>query len=197
MKANFNLGPQLAWRMLNFSDLQQKPVPEQLLAFAEAYLDSSEVLCGSLCSDLQNANYARGAVVMSLAFHSLELFFKGCILKLCPSEQFGGKSGHDLDALSKRYFNLYPKKEFQFEVPFRREILEVVGGMAADELAGLLSSIDERNKKVSEDQRHRYPTGMDGKTWDGALGFEPTSFMVNLRELQHAYERVRHLLDLG
>ncbi|WP_305246678.1 hypothetical protein [Polaromonas sp.] len=187
----------MAWRMLNFSDLQQQPVQGQLLAFAGAYLDSAEVLCDSLCSDVQHANYAHGAVVMSLAFHSLELFLKGCILKACPGEQFGGKSGHDLDALSKRYFKLYPKKEFQFEVPFRCEIPEIVGGMAADELAELLAYIEERNKKVPEDQRHRYPAGVDGKTWDGAFGFEPNLFLVTLRELQHVYARIRALLDAG
>lgn len=134
---------------------------------------------------------------MSLAFHSLELFFKGSILKLHPEEQFCGKSGHDIDALSKRYFKLYPKNVFQFEVPFRREIPEVMGGLAADELVELLAYISERNKKVPEDQRHRYPTGVDGKTWDGVFGFEPNSFLVTLRELQGVYARVGPLLDAG
>jgi hypothetical protein len=132
---------------------------------------------------------------MSLAFHSLELFFKSCILRSHPGEEFGGKSGHDLDALSKRYFKLYPKKEFQFDVPFRCEIPQVVGGMAADKLAELLAYISERNKRMPEDQRHRYPAGVNGKTWDGAFGFEPNSFSVTLRELQDVYARIRPLLD--
>ena len=184
-------------RMLHFSDLQQQPVHEQLLAFAGAYMDSSEMLCESLCSDVEQANYAHGAVVMSLAFHSLELFFKSAILRLEPEEQFGGKAGHDLDDLSKRYFRLYPKKEFQFEVPFRREMPVVVGGMAAEELAALRAYVEERDRRMPEDQRHRYPTGIDGKTWDGAFGFEPNMFLVTLRELQHAYARVRPLLNAG
>jgi len=183
--------------MLNFSDLQQRPVPEQLLDFAQAYLDSAEILCGNLCSDIQHASYAHGAVTMSLAFHSLELFFKGCILKLRPGEKFGGKSGHDLDSLSKSYFELYPKNIFRFEVPFRREIPELVGAMATEELAELLAYIGERKKKVPEDQRHRYPIGVDGKTWDGVFGFEPNSFLITLRELQQHYSRIRPLLDTG
>jgi hypothetical protein len=184
----------MAWQMLHFSELQQQPIHEQILAFAVAYLDSAEVLCDSLCSNTERANYAHGSVVMSLAFHSLELFFKGGILKSFPAEQFGGKAGHDLDALSKRFFKLYPKKEFQFEVPFRHEIPEVVGGMATDKLSELLTHIEDSKKKVPEDQRHRYPTGLDGKTWNGAFGFEPNSFLVTLRELQQVYARIRPLL---
>ena len=187
----------MTWKMLNFSDVQQQPVSGQLLAFAEAYLDSAEVVCESLCSNVSHASYAHGAVVMSLTFHSLELFLKGCILKLHPEERFGGKAGHDLDTLSKRYFKLYPKKEFQFEMPFRSEIPEVVGGMAADELAELLAHINERDKKILQDQFHRYPTSVDGKTWDGAFGFEPNSFLITLRELRHVYARIRPLLDVG
>lgn len=118
-------------------------------------------------------------------------------MKLHPEEQFGGKSGHDLDALSKRYFKLYPKKEFQFEVPFRREFPEVVGGMAAEELAALRAYVEDRNKRVPEDQRHRYPTGIDGETWDGAFGFEPNMFLVTLRQLQHVHAIVRPLLNAG
>lgn len=187
----------MTWRMLHFSDLQQQPVHEQLLAFAAAYLDSAETLCESLCSDLEHANYAHGAVVMSLAFHSLELFFKGSILQLNPDEQFSGKSGHDLDALAKRYLKLFPKKEFWFEVPFRREFPVVVGEMAAEELAALRAYVEKQDKRMPEDQRHRYPTGIDGKTWDGAFGFEPNMFLVTLRELQHVYARVRPLLNAG
>ena len=187
----------MTWQMLRFSELQQLPVYEQMLAFAEAYLNSAEVLCDSLCSDKERTNYAHGSVVMSLAFHSLELFFKGCILKSSPAEWSGRKAGHDLDALSKRFFRLYPKKEFQFEVPFRHDIPEVVGGMSADKLAELWALIEERKKEVPEDQFHRYPTGVDGKTWDGAFGFEPNSFMVTLRELQQVYSRIRPLINAG
>ncbi|SEG17102.1 hypothetical protein [Nitrosomonas ureae] len=184
----------MTWQMLYFSELQQLPVHKQMLAFSGAYLDSAEVLCNSLCSDKERANYAHGSVVMSLAFHSLELFFKGCILRSFPAEQFSGKAGHDLDALSKRFFKLYPKKEFQFEVPFRHETPEIVGEMASNELAQLLAYIEEHKRKAPEDQRHRYPTSVSGKTWDGAFGFEPNSFLVTLRELQQVYAHIQSLL---
>jgi hypothetical protein len=74
----------MEWNLLHFSDLQAKTVPAQLAAYASAYLDSARVLCEKICFDDQPVNYAHGAVVMSLTFHSLELFFKGAIIKLSP-----------------------------------------------------------------------------------------------------------------
>ena len=188
----------MAWRMLHFSDLQQQAVHVQLLAFADAYLDSAEVLCVRLCSNPERATYAHGAVAMSLAFHSLELFFKAGILRLHPEEQFGGRSGHDLDALAKRFFRLYPKKEFKFDVPFRRELPEVVVGINEDELAALRAYMEERGRQVPEDQRHRYPIDVEGTPWKEAnFGFEPNIFLGTLRELQAVYARLRPLFDSG
>jgi hypothetical protein len=191
------LDSMISWHMLYSFDLQRLPVCEQLLTFAKANLDAAETLCTRLCSEKDGAGYADGAVVMSLTFHSLELFFKGGILKLHPDEQFGGRSGHDLDSLSKRYFNLYPKQEFQFEVPFRREFPEVLGEMTTEELTALRAYIEDQNRKTPEDQRHRYPIGTDGKTWEGAFGFEPTTFLETLRGLQRAYADARLFTNAG
>lgn len=187
----------MPWLMLHFSDLQRKPVPAQLIVFASAYLDSAVTLCEKLCSDVKGANYSHGAVVMSLSFHSLELLFKGGILALCPDEKFSGRPGHDLDSLSKRFFKLYPKKEFQFEVPFRREFPDVVGEMPAEELAALRTYTEEYSRRVPEDQRHRYPIDIEGNTWEGAFGFEPNMFLVTLKELHSVYARVVPLLNAG
>jgi hypothetical protein len=184
--------------MFHNSGLQQQPVHAQLIAFADANLDSAMALCERLCSKPEDGTYAHGAVVMSLAFHSLELFFKAGILKLTPQEQFGGRSGHDMGALSKRFFRLYPKKEFKFDVPFGREPLSAVGGLTSDEIAALQAFIDERDRLIPEDQRNRYPIDVGGKPWRHAnFGFEPNMFLATLRELQVAYARIRPLLNAG
>ncbi|MBK7237951.1 MAG: hypothetical protein IPI02_20915 [Sterolibacteriaceae bacterium] len=183
--------------MLHFSDLQRQPVPAQLIAFASAYLDSAVTVCEQLCARAHEANYAHGAVVMSLSFHSLELLFKGGILTVCADAQFGGRSGHDLDALSKRFFKLYPKKDFQFDVPFRREFPEVIGEMPAEEIAALRAYAEDCSRRVPEDQRHRYPIDIEGNTWDGAFGFEPNMFLSTLKELQGVFARVIPLLRAG
>ena len=184
--------------MFHNSGLQQQPVHVQLLAFADANLDSAVALCERLCFKPEDGTYAHGAVVMSLTFHSLELFFKAGILKLSPHEQFGGRSGHDMDALSKRFFRLYPKKEFKFDVPFGREPVDVVGGLTSDELVALQAFMDERDRQMPEDQRNRYPIDVGGKPWrDANFGFEPNMFLAALRELQEAYELIRPLLNAG
>ena len=187
----------MPWPMLHFSNLQRQPLQAQMLSFAGAYLDAAEAQCANLCRNAENANYAHGAVVMSLTFHSLELFFKAGILKLFPEEQFAGKSGHDLDALSKRFYKLYPKKEFQFEVPFRNELLEAIGGMSSDKLTAIRGYAEEYKKDVPEDQRHRYPIDVHGRSWEGVFGFKPNSFMPVLKDLQSVCARVRPLLETG
>lgn len=181
--------------MLHFSDLQQRSVPEQLFAFAEAYLDSAEILCEKLYAKTEDSSYAHGSVVMSLAFHSLELFFKSGILRMHPDEQFAGRTGHDLDMLSKRYFKLYPKKEFQFELPFRSEFHESIGFMTSEELDALRALVEKHKSRAPEDQRHRYPIGIDGKTWKGAFGFSPHMFLATLVEMRNAFSATQKLLS--
>ncbi|MBE2245451.1 MAG: hypothetical protein IAE86_22065 [Burkholderiaceae bacterium] len=181
--------------ILNASELQRLPIHGQLLAFARSYLAAAEVLCERLSATEDSANYADGAVVMSLAFHSLELLFKAGILKAEPLEQFSGKSGHDLTALSARFFKLYPTRDFQFEVPFRYELAEFVEPMREEELVALRAYAREQERCMPQDQRHRYPIDIDGKPWNGIFGFEPHTFLAMLQDLQKAYARIHPQLN--
>src|SRR5437016_3266766 len=108
-------------QMLHFSDLQRLPVPKQFFAFSDAYLDSAESLCDALCTASKSATYAHGAAVMSLTFHSIELFLKAAILQKAPSEQFSGSGGHDLGQLYERYTQLNPDEGYAFDFPFKLE----------------------------------------------------------------------------
>lgn len=167
------------------------PVHGQLLAFARSYLDASQNLCDRLCTTVQKANYADGAVVMSLAFHSLELFFKSGIVRLCPNESFSGNSGHDLARLSARFFKLYPKREFQFKVPFRwYEFAELIVPTLGKETVVFQANLQKERHILPEDQRHRYPNDNSGKPWSGVFGFEPRIFLVTLHDLQATYARI-------
>lgn len=183
--------------MLNASKLQCLPVHAQLLAFACSYLDAAEALCERICATEEGANYADGAVVMSLAFHSIELLFKAGILKAQPLEQFAGRSGHDLTTLSARFFKLYPKRDFQFEVPFRYELAQPFEPMPEEELAALRAYARNQEHHMPQDQRHRYPIGIDGKPWDGIFAFEPRIFLATLQELQRTYARIHSQLSGG
>ena len=181
--------------MLNFSALQHRSVHMQLVAFADAYLDSAETLCLKMCSTQESLTYAHGAVVMSLAFHSLELLFKAGILKVAPNEKFRGKSGHDLSTLSTRFFKLYPHKDFQFELPFRFELAEQIESISEEELVALRAYLRQQENYMPLDQFHRYPISVNGRTWDGAFGFEPNLFLQTLKELKNVYNRIRPVLN--
>lgn len=174
----------MPWHMLHFSDLQLLAIPDQLFAFSDAYLQSADNLCATLCGTADRATYAHGAVVMSLTFHALELFLKAAILRKAPTEVVGGRTGHDLAVLHKRYSNLYPGKAMQFYIPFKRELPDTknLDPQVAEEL---LSYIQEQNKATPEDQLHRYPIDVDGEVWEGAFGFEPNSFSKILTELRN------------
>ena len=184
------------WHMLHFSGIQCKPLPEQLFSFADAYLESAETLCEKLCTDGDHATYAHGAVVMSLTFHSLELFIKGAILLKVPTEQFGGRSGHDLDHLMKRYKKLYPGKNLGFDVPFRRHLPETEG-MDPRVAEELVSYVRKQSQDMPEDQLHRYPASLQGETWNAVLGFEPNSFLFTIQGIKKDLSKVKSLLQGG
>ena len=176
------------WRMLVFSDLQRLSVPAQFFAFSDAYLDSAVSLCDALCATSATVTYAHGAAVMSLTFHSIELFLKAAILQRSPGEQFSGSRGHNLDHLYQRYANLYPGKAYTLDLPFKRQEPDIEGldSRLAEEL---LAFIQQQEKAMPHDQMHRYPTDVNGHSWKTLLGFEPHSFrLVSSRSSQISYE---------
>jgi hypothetical protein len=182
--------------MLVLSDLQLLPVPGQFFAFSDAYIDSAESLCNELCAASESTTYAHGAVVMSLTFHSIELFLKAAILQRAPSEQFSGNTGHDLGYLYRRYTNLYPGKAYELDLPFKREALDTEGldPRLAEELLAL---IRQREKVMPEDQMHRYPTDVNVQPWKALLGFEPHSFQQILKQIKSDFVRIREQMERG
>ena len=74
--------------------LNSMSVPQQFIAFADAYLDSAERLCKVLKISTRKANYERGAVVLYLTFHSVELFLNAAILAKSPNEKLHHNKEH-------------------------------------------------------------------------------------------------------
>lgn len=180
----------MPWHMLHLSDLQRKPIPDQLWAFSDAYLESAIALCTIICNTTDKATYAHGAVVMSLTFHALELFLKAAILRKVPGESFSGRAGHDLEHLYRRYSNLYPGEAMQFYVPFERKTPNT-STLEPQVVQELLAYTAEQNKAMPEDQLHRYPISVEGKEWESLLAFEPYSFTETLQNLQHALSAIK------
>jgi hypothetical protein len=136
------------------------------------------------------------AAILSLTFHSCELFLKAAILHKVPTEQFSGSSDHNLEHLSKRYANLYPGKTWALDLPFRRHepALDDLDPRVAEELK---TFIRERGKAMPEDQLHRYPTDIQGQPWDGLFGFEPNSFRRDIARIKSDFERLKSEIQHG
>ena len=146
----------MEYRMVHFSEIGSLSASLQFFSFSEAHLYSAANLCSILASSPSESTYSRGAVVLSLTFHGIELFLKSAILGKPPDEKFGGKAGHDVETLGKRYANLYPGKIFEFEIPFGTEEVELVepDPRVVDELKTFIA---EHKKATPPDQQNRYP----------------------------------------
>jgi hypothetical protein len=186
----------MGYRMVHFSEIGPLRTSLQFFAFSEAYLYSAANLCSILVSSPSESTYPRGAVVLSLSFHGIELFLKAAIREKAPDEKFGGKAGHDLESLGKRYANLYPGKKFEFEIPFRTEDVDLVepDPRVVDELKTFIA---EHKKATPPDQLNRYPRDTEGNPWNGIYSFEPNTFLPVITKAQHDVARLKQLIFNG
>jgi hypothetical protein len=182
--------------MVHFSEIESLRASLQFLAFSEAYLESAGRLCGALAASPPESSYPKGAVVLSLTFHGIELFLKAAILEKVPKEQFSGNVGHDLDHLHKRYTNLYPGKKHAFEVPFRDEEVILVNPDPRI-LEELKLQIAEHKRATPADQLHRYPRDIEGNLWEGFFSFEASSFAAVIKHVQKDIVRLKELIFNG
>lgn len=172
----------MTWRKVAESDLASLSVPRQFLSFSDAYLDSASRLCTVLKRSTRKSNYARGCVVLFLTFHAIELFLKGAILERKPKERL---IDHDIQVLSNRYNKLYRGRKYEFHAPFiSRDEAHLSDFFSPEDIEGVKLYIRESEKKNPLDQRHRYPRSRVGEPWDGAVGFEPESCLVDIKKLK-------------
>ncbi len=174
--------------MLGSWQLKDKSIPCKFLAFSDAYLDSAEHLCKVLKRSTKKATYERGAVVLYLTFHSIELFLKAAILFKCENENLN----HNIQHYEKRYKNLYPGKKYNIDIPFGTEY----SGSEPPDLDKL------GYKMPPQDQVHRYPVDRKGKEWGGEkweaiFAFEPTLFLLDIERLKEAISRVKEEIFNG
>lgn len=163
--------------MLTNVHLLSMPPPQQLETLAHAYLESAQNLCDALADDPKNATFEKGAVVLYLSAHAVELFLKGAILRKAPNETFA----HDLEHIYNRYRALFPGKRFAFtSMPFTYEY----PGMSKKEIA------EVKREKPYPSEMYRYPVSKTGEPWEAALGFEASSFSRSLSVLHEDFVRI-------
>jgi hypothetical protein len=181
----------MKWNMLVDSEVMSLTVPEQFSAFSAAYLDSAIRLCTVLARSTKKATYARGTVVLYLTFHATELFLKGAILKIAPKENVG--TTHNIETLNRRYKKLYPEKRYHFHLPFTAEEPDF-SSIEPDKVKELKIIIKEIEKNNPHDQKYRYPQNKKGKPWHGVHGFEPSSFLRELKQLREQFNDISELI---
>lgn len=186
----------MAWNMVHFDEIQSLSPSRQFLEFSDAYVDSAETLCSIIAAEASESSYPKGAVIMSLAFHGIELFLKAAILEKSPGERFKGRAGHDLELLGDKYKALYPNEEYRFEVPFRNEEASLLNP-DPQVLEELKRYIEEHKKTTPEDQLHRYPRDMNGNSWKGLYAFEAQLFLGTIAKLRKDIARLNKLIFSG
>jgi len=181
----------MKWNMLVDSEVVSLNVSEQFSAFSNAYLDSAIRLCTVLSRSTKKATYARGSVVLYLAFHATELFLKGAILKKAPKDNI--LTTHNIGNLNNRYKKLYPGKRYQFHLLFTSEEPDF-SNTEPDKVKELKITIAEIEKVNPPDQKYRYPQNRKGMPWCGVHGFEPSSFLRELKQLKEQLNDISELI---
>src|SRR5947209_7414211 len=128
-------------------------IPIEFMKQALSHLEAAEKLNTLMCDGTWPSNFYRGRAVLWLAFHAVELFLKGCILKVEPSAKVGG---HSLADLTSRLKALAP--DVTFDPPFGVEPLPPY--------PGLVEKAKREERKLHE--LLRYPIDTEGKQWPGA-----------------------------
>lgn len=170
------------WNQLFSHSLTQSPQYQQYFNFAIAYLDSAQRLCNVLSRSTRKATYERGAVVLFLAHHALELFYKAAVLRKNPNE----RRSHNLQKLRECYLKFYPEKCLQIPTLFYTSYEECAKEHAA-RLQGLAS--------IPIDQLYRYPEAKNGKPWQIYDSFEAFSFSIELAGLRKSINLVWNQID--
>ncbi|SHE64686.1 hypothetical protein SAMN02745117_00607 [Lampropedia hyalina DSM 16112] len=163
--------------MLTNSHLLSLSPSKQFEALALAYLESAQSLCDDLAEDPYGATFEKGAVVLYLSAHAVELFLKGRILRKAPNESFT----HDIQHIYSRYKTLFPAKRFAFtDMPFTTEY----PGMTKKEIA------EVKREQPDPSELYRYAMNKAGDPWQAALGFEASSFSRSLATLHTDFRRI-------
>lgn len=166
-----------SWHVLTNNRLRSLPPPQQFTSLAFAYLESAQHLCAGLADSPGSSTFEKGAVILYLSAHAVELFLKGAILRKVPSERFA----HDLEHIYNRYRALFPAQRFALtSMPFTTEF----PGMSKEEI------IKAQREQPNPSELFRYTVDKTGEPWKAALGFEANSFLKTLLTLHADFRRI-------
>lgn len=132
-----------------------------------------------MCSDESESKWANAAVALMLSAHAVELFLKGAIFNKDPSAKV---DHHNIEELYEIYCNIYTAEDFYFDMPFKTEY----SGMSEEEV-----ETPKKSNPPAPSVLYRYPTATGNKEWEGAYGFEASTFLPVLDQLLNDFRMLR------
>jgi hypothetical protein len=152
---------------------------------AIGYIDGSISLTRDMLANSFEDSFSHSRVILSLAYHGVELFLKGAICGKTSTPEIMGC--HDLKKLKKEYDRIFPSSEFELQIPFGYQYI----GYDAKNIEELVKN------EPPQDQTFRYYTNKKGNVWkgirseDGITAFLAESFLTTIQELR------QRVFDLG
>lgn len=156
-------------------EVTDSDVPIKFVKQARAHLEAAKKLNTLMCDGAWASNYYRGQAVLWLAFHAVELYLKGFILKLDPRTSV---NGHSLAVLTAKLKSLAPKT--QFDPTFGIEALPPDPER--------VKQVEKSEKKIHE--MLRYPIDTEGKPWPGVRSFSASMIQNELTLIHTECERL-------
>lgn len=132
-----------------------------------------------MISDDSQYTWPNAAVVLMLSVHAVELFLKGALFKNNPDAKL---NHHNIEELYSLYCNSYRTAEFKFYMPFKTSN----PGAVEAEVEAL-----KEHKSPMPSVLYRYPTANGNTEWEGAFGFEASSFLPVLKQLNSDFSRLK------
>ncbi|MEW6054292.1 MAG: hypothetical protein AB1552_10980 [Nitrospirota bacterium] len=156
--------------MIGSWQIQHLDAPSLCLELGLAHLDASINLCKDMKAGALPDTFHHAKVIMSLAYHGVELFLKFGIGRrnggICPK-------GHSLRPLQTKYESLNPDPNLHFVIPF---IPAYLGFSAAD--------IEQKIQDEQPfDQHLRYHLNLKGQSWPDIHGFDVETYVSEVTSL--------------
>jgi len=167
------------YTMVVDSELLKLGIPDRFFEYSESYGNGAKALVEKMATDNSQATWPNAAVVLMLSVHSVELFLKGAIF---IDNSKANINHHNIESLFEMYCQIYKEEKYNFDMPFKTEYL----GMSEAEIEVL-----KENKRPTPSVLYRYPTASGEAEWEGAYGFEVSSFVPVIFQLLEDYRRLR------
>lgn len=169
----------MTYKLVTDNEIRDLPVPEQFFQFADAYLKAAIMQCDIVAQPPSYGRWPDAAVVLHLAAHAIELFLKAAILLREPGAE-PASAGHDIGKLTRKFRELYPEPEFDWEIPFS----------AADLDQDVPRTI--KYERAMQSMVYRYPLKKKHEQWSQLSALEPSSFKTDLLGWQAKFAHLQN-----